>query len=549
MKLPVVAPPDWPVPPPYAGKYMADVVAGPRGPLAVYRFAFANKSRRRLLVLKLDHYGDFLIGLPALRKLRQSFPSDHLTLVCGSWNGELAKRLGVADEVRSYDFFPENGALWSGEPFETLQRFREVCCGSFDIALDLRVDDDTRFLLEHVDAATKCGIGVRARHPFLHIVLPPQFERRESDGRWISIEPDRFHSRMTSRMPLFHENDFSVTNTHLVFGPYVVLPRGRFRAHYGLRLMTAFPRLSRVKLVIDVTRGAGSEIVAATQVSWNNNGDPRGASLEFTNDDPGASHEFRIHARRRPIRARLRFFGVRLEVIGGSDARFKRAELHIGEQLSLLVDLIAQRTRRPCNGGLSLGMPGVGVAAKRIVISPLSNSEIRDWGLANFARLVGLLLEGTACEVMLVGSKAQREQLARIADENGRDARITNMAGGSDWFETAELVRTADLVISNNSGVAHLAAACGTPILAIYSGSHQPQEWGPRGDNVHAVMALLPCSPCGYDKLEECLNDHLCMKQIAPETIADQAIAILSGARHGNPTFIGAAAAAYRLSV
>ena len=89
----------------------------------------------------------------------------------------------------------------------------------------------------------------------------------------------------------------------------------------------------------------------------------------------------------------------------------------------------------------------------------------------------------------------------------------------------------ADLVIANNSGVAHLAAACGTPTLAIYSGSHQPQEWGPRGDNVRAVMALVPCSPCGYDKLEECPNDHLCMKQIAPETIADQAIAMLSDAK------------------
>jgi hypothetical protein len=56
-----------------------------------------------------------------------------------------------------------------------------------------------------------------------------------------------------------------------------------------------------------------------------------------------------------------------------------------------------------------------------------------------------------------------------------------------------------------------------------------PQEWGPRGDRVHAIMALGPCSACGYDKLEECPNDHLCMKQIAPETIADQAIAMLSG--------------------
>jgi hypothetical protein len=374
----------------------------------------------------------------------------------------------------------------------------------------------------------------------LDIVLPPQFERRESEGRWISIEPDRFESCMPKRTPFFHENDFSVTNTHLVFGPYILLPHGRFRAHFGLHLLTALPRLSRVRLVIDATRNTGSETVATGRISWSHSGEPRGAVLEFANDDPGALYEFRIHARGRPIRSRLRFFGVRIELIGGSTARFKRSELHIGEQLSLLIDLIEQRTRTLYPSDLFAGtrdsfeITGGDASAKQVVISPVSNSELRDWGMANYARLVSLLLDRMNCRIVLVGSGGQHRQLDRILEENGQDPRITNVAGASDWFGTAEIVRAADLVIANNSGVAHLAAACGAPTLAIYSGSHQPQEWGPRGDGVRAVMALVPCSPCGYDKVEECPNDHLCMKQIAPETVADQAIAMLSDSK-GHP--------------
>jgi ADP-heptose:LPS heptosyltransferase len=545
MKSATASAPAFPLPPLHAGNYTAEVLSGLRGPLAIYHFAVGNRKCRRLLVLKLDHYGDFLIGLPALRRLRQLFSAAHITLVCGSWNVELARRVGVADDVVAYDFFPENGSLWSGQAFENVQRFREICRGNFDIALDLRVDEDTRFLLQHVEAATRCGIGLRARHPYLDIVLPPAFERRESDGRWILIEPDRFESRMPIRTPFFHESDFSVTNTHLVYGPYVLLPKGRFRAHFGLHLLTPLPQFSRVKISIDVTRGAGSGIVAATRVSWLRSREPREASLEFTNDEADAAYEFRVHARGRPLRARLRFFGVRLEMIGGSDARFKRAEMHVGEQLSLLVGLVEQRTRNlyPNNlfAGASVsfdfaGMSGMATSAKRIVISPLSNSEIRDWGLANYARLVALLLKRTECYVVLVGSRTQRDQLDQIIDENGGDRRIINIAGSSDWFETAEVVRGADLVIANNSGIAHLAAACGSPTLGIYSGSHQPQEWGPRGTNVHVVMALVPCSPCGYDKIERCPNDHLCMKQIAPETIAEQAITILSGIRAGTLT-------------
>jgi ADP-heptose:LPS heptosyltransferase len=489
-------------------------------------------------VLKLDHYGDFLIGLPALKRLRHGFSADRITLVCGSWNVQLAKELGIADEVRAYDFFPENGASWSGQPFESVQRFQDICGGRYDIALDLRVDEDTRFLLEHIGAAIKCGVGSRARHPFLDIVLPSQFERRESEEHRFLIEPDRFESRMPFRLPLFHENDFSITNTHLVYGPYIGLPEGRFRAHFGLRLLTLFPRYPGVKIVIDVTRGTGSEVIAAGQVSWTQSGDPRGAILEFTNRQSRAIYEFRIHAQGRPIRTRLRFFGVRLELLDGSSARFKRSELHIGEQLSLLVDLIQQRTRKLYPDDLFarrpvtfdfLTMSGLGASAKRVVVAPVSNSKIRDWGIANYSRLVALLLERSSCYVILVASKAQRDQLDRIVEENSRDRRIINIAGSCDWCETAEVVRDADLVISNNSGVAHLAAACGAPTLTIYSGSHQPQEWGPRGNDVRAVMALVSCSPCGHDKLERCPNDHLCMKQIAAEGIADQAIAMLLG--------------------
>src|ERR1700720_2033298 len=64
------SPPDFPAPPPRAGNYSAEVVAGPRGPIAVYQFAFEGRDSRRLVVLKLDHYGGFPIRVAAPEKLR-----------------------------------------------------------------------------------------------------------------------------------------------------------------------------------------------------------------------------------------------------------------------------------------------------------------------------------------------------------------------------------------------------------------------------------------------------------------------------------------------
>jgi ADP-heptose:LPS heptosyltransferase len=150
--------------------------------------------------------------------------------------------------------------------------------------------------------------------------------------------------------------------------------------------------------------------------------------------------------------------------------------------------------------------------------------------LANYERLVRLLLQRTACIIALVGAPTQRDRLSRIIEASGADRRLANLAGRTDWLETREIVRAADLVICNNSGVAHLAAACGTPTLAIYSGSHQPQEWGPRGARVRAVMAPVACSPCGYERLDQCPHDHLCMRLIPAEAIAEEAVKMLGSA-------------------
>ncbi len=82
-------------------------------------------------------------------------------------------------------------------------------------------------------------------------------------------------------------------------------------------------------------------------------------------------------------------------------------------------------------------------------------------------------------------------------------------------------------MICNNSGVAHLAAAHGARTLAIYSASHRPEEWGPRGPRVRVVMAIVPCSPCGHDTLPECPNEHACMRRITPQAVYDLAAAML----------------------
>jgi ADP-heptose:LPS heptosyltransferase/glycosyltransferase involved in cell wall biosynthesis len=530
-----------------AGNQIVSVQHRETGDLAIFDFGTKPAPRRRLLVMKLDHIGDFVMALPALQKLRSAFSTGHITFLCGPWNVDFARAAGIADEVRNYRFYPEDASRWDGRPVEDIATFCRIAEGSFDIAIDLRVDEDTRFLLQHVDARMKCGIGTRARHPFLDVVLTPQFEQRtekaaDDFGEPCLIKPYRFQSRMPQQTPHFHETDFSVTNTHVIFGPDLELPAGRFRATWDLQLVTALPRFCRATVDVDVARASGREIVNGRRVDWRRLlRFPLAPAVEFDNERSGAPYEFRVHVRGRPFATRLRFYGVLVEALGRASVnRFKPSELHVGEQLSLLVQLVEDRARslkpsEPFVGEALAG--GTGVAelnmlqpgGKRIVLAPISNSRLRDWGLHNYARLVALLLKRQDCAVILVGSPTQQDLLARIAAEHAAEGMIINLAGRTNWLQTVAVIRQADLVISNNSGIGHVAAACGTATLAIYSASHEPQEWGPRGNRVRAMMALVPCSRCSYEKLEMCQYDHRCMRLITPEAVASEAASMLMG--------------------
>jgi ADP-heptose:LPS heptosyltransferase len=524
-----------------AGHYRIETAVATNGAtLELYDFGMQRVQQPRILVLKLDHRGDFLIGLPAIERLRRTFPDSHLTLICGTWNLSTAQDLGIADEIRGYNFFPEVMDNWNGDPVEGIERFRNACRGRFDIAVDLRVDEDTRPLLQHVDAGLLCGIGSRARHPFLNIILPGESRLREVpplEADALAFTPCAFLSRMPIQTPFFHETDFSISDIHLVYGPYERLPVGNLRADFGFQLSApAYCRSRRVEIAVEAVRGG--EVVAFERIREVLNHRLTTVALEFANDDPAARYEFRVFVGGRPRHSRLRFFGVSIKVLEKIvHSRLVPAELHHGEELSLLVQLIAERTRplhrpeipellvgRACEAGPQTGRLELG---RYIVIAPFSSSKLKDWPLDRYVTLIELLLGHFEDSIVLVGSQSQEPQLSQIGKRYGDTERLVNLAGRTDWAGLAAVLRRAGLVIANDSGVAHLAAACGSPTLAIYSGANRPQEWGPRGEVVRVIAAAVKCSPCGYDRLDLCQYGHLCMTLIEPETVLRLALEML----------------------
>jgi ADP-heptose:LPS heptosyltransferase len=111
----------------------------------------------RIIILKLDHLGDFVVALPALEQLRTAFQEANITLVCGSWNRPWAEQCGLFDNVVTFDFFAPTNVEGRGPGEAQFESFRALPLGSYDLAVDLRHDPDTRLLLAEVEAKFRVG--------------------------------------------------------------------------------------------------------------------------------------------------------------------------------------------------------------------------------------------------------------------------------------------------------------------------------------------------------------------------------------------------------
>ena len=108
-----------------------------------------------ILVVKLDHIGDFILALDSFAALRRAFPSAKLTLLCGPWNASLARSMGIFERVATLDFFASTAD--AEQPNFSRQMMGEIAETPFDLAIDLRVDPETRVVLDHLSAKYKCG--------------------------------------------------------------------------------------------------------------------------------------------------------------------------------------------------------------------------------------------------------------------------------------------------------------------------------------------------------------------------------------------------------
>ncbi len=145
------------------------------------------------------------------------------------------------------------------------------------------------------------------------------------------------------------------------------------------------------------------------------------------------------------------------------------------------------------------------------------------WPAGHFVAAAVALRQKTQCRWVLFGGAGDRDladQIARDIQSETGDTPL-NLAGKTTLRELAAALKICSLVLTNDTGPMHLAAAVGAPVVAIF-GSTSPELTGPLlSPRAQIARQPVPCAPCF---LRQCPIDLRCLRALPPASVIEAAL-------------------------
>lgn len=178
------------------------------------------------------------------------------------------------------------------------------------------------------------------------------------------------------------------------------------------------------------------------------------------------------------------------------------------------------------HAGADLLIGEAGLEPERLVlIHPGAQLPSRRWMPSRFAEVADALA-ADGWQIAITGTAAESELTCAVLGE--MEAPAIHLAGRTSLGALGALIARARLLVCNDTGVSHIAAAVRTASVVIASGS-DTRRWAPADTALHRVLADWPvCRPCQY---AVCPIDQVCSRNISSTLVVDTARAMLNGNR------------------
>lgn len=165
---------------------------------------------------------------------------------------------------------------------------------------------------------------------------------------------------------------------------------------------------------------------------------------------------------------------------------------------------------------------GARIEAPLAVLCPGSiNSLAKRWPAERYAILANRLFESGA-DVALIGSPGELEVSQEVCKHAQRQPIV--LTGKTTVAEATAIISVADVLITNDTGPAHIGAALRTPTLVIF-GPTNPLTTYPFSSSAEIIRRAPDCAPC---MLRDCPIDHRCMTAVTPEDVFERASLLMS---------------------
>jgi ADP-heptose:LPS heptosyltransferase len=164
----------------------------------------------------------------------------------------------------------------------------------------------------------------------------------------------------------------------------------------------------------------------------------------------------------------------------------------------------------------------IGVAAlgmRPIAVSVGTKVQAKDWGVENWRALLGRMAAAMPGRALLLVGAAEESAASESAATAWRAGGgvVVNLCGRLNPRESAAALERAELFVGHDSGPMHLAAAVGTPCVAVFAARNIPRQWFPFGNRHKVIYHRVECAGCG---LETCVAERKrCLMSIAVDEV------------------------------